>query len=401
MHYFVTYSGVQFSLCHSFLWYLHHQQITQTSFLLDLWEPSPMMSHNDHKCYFIIMDDYSRFCWLFPFFLKANYFKTFVHFYTIMSHSFQYLLSTIQYDDGGKFILNEFNHLCNDNGIHQGFSCLHTPQQNGAVERKHCHIYEVGKCFLSQSKVPTKFWVEAFQNVIFIIPRFLSLIIDIVFSFEILYRCVPNYNLLKSYDCRCYPLTTATRHNELEPTTKTHCSFGYSPMHKGYICLDENMKKICVSQYVKFNESTFPFLDKVAHTYYASVIIVHQSSRGDDFTAMLQLAQMTTSQSSPPPTHTAHQARSSIPSDTTSLACHLICRPSPACTLPSTQRSPNPLVDCALFLHIHILDEASDKAICLDIFTRMKYIFLDLLSPTMPTCIPIAKVKMMCLLVNY
>lgn len=33
---------------------------------------------------------------------------------------------------------------------------------------------------------------------------------------------------------------------------------GYSPLHKGYKCLDST-GKICIAQHVKFNESEFPF----------------------------------------------------------------------------------------------------------------------------------------------
>ncbi|CAL2261018.1 unnamed protein product [Prunus armeniaca] len=46
-------------------------------------------------------------------------------------------------------------------GIHQHFSCPHTPQQNGLVERKHRHIATMIRTLLTTSHTPHNLWVEA------------------------------------------------------------------------------------------------------------------------------------------------------------------------------------------------------------------------------------------------
>ncbi|CAL2244869.1 unnamed protein product [Prunus armeniaca] len=46
-------------------------------------------------------------------------------------------------------------------GIHQCFSCPHTPQQNGLAERKYRHIATMIHTLLTTSQTPHNPWVEA------------------------------------------------------------------------------------------------------------------------------------------------------------------------------------------------------------------------------------------------
>lgn len=48
-------------------------------------------------------------------------------------------------------------------------SCTHAHQQNGAAERKHHHILEVGLALLDSASMPLKFWNDAFQTIVHLI----------------------------------------------------------------------------------------------------------------------------------------------------------------------------------------------------------------------------------------
>ena len=47
-------------------------------------------------------------------------------------------------------------------GIAHRESCPHAHQQNGAAERKHGHIVEVGIAILANAAMPLKYWDQAF-----------------------------------------------------------------------------------------------------------------------------------------------------------------------------------------------------------------------------------------------
>ncbi|KAB2608862.1 hypothetical protein D8674_012030 [Pyrus ussuriensis x Pyrus communis] len=54
---------------------------------------------------------------------------------------------------GGEFTSHQFQHFLKLHGILQQFSCPHTPEQNGCVERKHRHLVETARTLLVQSQV--------------------------------------------------------------------------------------------------------------------------------------------------------------------------------------------------------------------------------------------------------
>jgi hypothetical protein len=50
-------------------------------------------------------------------------------------------------------------------------SCPHTHQQNGAAERKHHHIMEMGLALLTHASMSLKYWDEGFIAFTFLINR--------------------------------------------------------------------------------------------------------------------------------------------------------------------------------------------------------------------------------------
>jgi hypothetical protein len=49
--------------------------------------------------------------------------------------------------------------------------CPHAHQQNGAAERKHRHIIEVGLALLAHASIPLKYWEDAFVTATYLINR--------------------------------------------------------------------------------------------------------------------------------------------------------------------------------------------------------------------------------------
>nr|KYP63508.1 Retrovirus-related Pol polyprotein from transposon TNT 1-94 [Cajanus cajan] len=84
-------------------------------------------------------------------------------------------------------------------------SCPHTHQQNGTVERKHRHIIEVGLTLLSSAGLPHLFWTDAFSNAIHVINRLPTSTLKLKSPYEILFKKLANYFLLKPFRCACYP----------------------------------------------------------------------------------------------------------------------------------------------------------------------------------------------------
>jgi hypothetical protein len=78
-------------------------------------------------------------------------------------------------------------------GITHLVSCPHAHQQNGAAERKHRHIVEIGLSLLAHASMPLKFWDEAFNSAAYLINRLPSKVIKNDTPLERLFHKTPDY----------------------------------------------------------------------------------------------------------------------------------------------------------------------------------------------------------------
>ena len=127
----------------------------------DVWSNStPSLS--GCRYYVIFIDDFTRFCWVFPISNKSDVYSTFVKFKLLVEKQFNSTIRQFQSDNGGEYCSTLFKQFFSDNGIFHRLSCPHTSQQNGLAERKHRHIMDMGLTLLAQSGLSKKFWVDTF-----------------------------------------------------------------------------------------------------------------------------------------------------------------------------------------------------------------------------------------------
>lgn len=135
----------------------------------------------------------------------------------------------------------------------------HTHQQNGAVERKHRHIVEVGLSLLAHASMPLKFWDEAFLAAVYLINRLPSKVIKFDTPLERLFGQKPDYNSLRTFGCACWPNLRPYNTHKLQFRSKRCVFLGFSNMHKGFKCFDVSTGRVYVSRDVTFDEHEFPF----------------------------------------------------------------------------------------------------------------------------------------------
>ena len=66
----------------------------------DLWGPTPSISVDGYRYYTIFVDEYTKYCWIFPLVNKSDLFSTFVGFYSFVSTQFASTIKTLQTDEG-------------------------------------------------------------------------------------------------------------------------------------------------------------------------------------------------------------------------------------------------------------------------------------------------------------
>jgi hypothetical protein len=163
----------------------------------------------------------------------------------------------MQTDWGGEY--ERLNFFFQQIGITHRVSCPHAHQQNGAAERKHRHIVEVGLALLANASMPLNFWDEAFLTATRLINYLPSKVVGYKMPTELLLKEIPDYSSLRVFGCACWPNLRPFNSKKLEFCSKW-CSFlGYSSLHKGFKCLDIPTGRVYISRDVIFDEEVFHF----------------------------------------------------------------------------------------------------------------------------------------------
>jgi histone deacetylase 1/2 len=222
----------------------------------DVWGHAPE-SVGGKKYYVSFIDDYSKFTWIYLLKFKSEVFEKFHEFQKLVERLFDRKILTIQTDWCGEY--QKLHSFFEKVGITHHVSCPHAHQQNGAAERKHRHIVEVGLALLAHALMPLKFWHKAFLAATYLINRIPSKVIDYMTPLERLFNQTPDYSSLRIFGCACYPNLRPYNRQKLEFRSKQCVFLGYSNMHKGFKCLEISSGRVYVSRDVVFDETEFPF----------------------------------------------------------------------------------------------------------------------------------------------
>lgn len=211
----------------------------------DVWGSAPTSSHFGNLYYVIFVDNFSKYTWLFPLKNKSDVMKIFIEFHVKVEKQFSEKLLAFQSDWGGEF--QALHKYLKAHGIHHRVSCPYTLEQNGTTERKHQHLIETALTLLHTASLPNKFWDEAVSTSAYLINRMTTPLLRNKSPNEILFNELPNYNLLKTFGCLCYPHLRPYTSNKFTSRSEKCVFLGYSSIHLGYRCLSLISNKIYIS----------------------------------------------------------------------------------------------------------------------------------------------------------
>ncbi|GJT96642.1 uncharacterized mitochondrial protein-like protein [Tanacetum coccineum] len=109
----------------------------------------------------VVIDDFSRFTWVFFLAAKDETSGILKSFITGIENLLDHKVKVIRCDNGTEFKNREINQFCEMKDILRQFSVARTPQQNGVAEKRNRTLIEDARTMLADSKLPTTFWAEA------------------------------------------------------------------------------------------------------------------------------------------------------------------------------------------------------------------------------------------------
>jgi transposase InsO family protein len=135
---------------------------------MDTIGPSRVRSMGGKWYILVIIDDYSRYSWVF--FLESKD-EVFEHFWSLalrLNNEHPSCLKSNRSDNGTEFRNASFDEFCLEHGIDQQFSAPCFPQQNEVMERKNRTLVEMTRMMLDEHRTPRRFWANAISTACYI-----------------------------------------------------------------------------------------------------------------------------------------------------------------------------------------------------------------------------------------
>ncbi|GJW50696.1 retrovirus-related pol polyprotein from transposon TNT 1-94 [Tanacetum coccineum] len=134
---------------------------------MDLCGPMRVASINGKKYILVIVDDYSRYTWVYFLHTKDEAPDMIIDFINQVQRNLKAQILTIRTDNGIEFRNKKLRAVYAKLGIVHKTSIARTPQQNGVVEGQNCTLVKAARTMLIFSKAPEFLWVEAIATACF------------------------------------------------------------------------------------------------------------------------------------------------------------------------------------------------------------------------------------------
>jgi transposase InsO family protein len=128
---------------------------------VDLFGPPSHTSLGGKKYCLVIVDDYSRYTWIYFFKHKSETQQTVINFAKEVEHQHGQNILAIRSDNGSEFKNYTLNGFLSDEGIRHQYFATYTPQQNSVAKRKNQTVMDMARSMLVEFKSPYNFWAEA------------------------------------------------------------------------------------------------------------------------------------------------------------------------------------------------------------------------------------------------
>jgi hypothetical protein len=222
---------------------------------MDTVGPSRVHSMRGKWYIFLIVDDYSRYSWVFFLESKDEVFEHFQSLALRLNNEHPNCLKAIHSDNGTEFRNASFDEFCLEHGIDQQFSAPHVSQQNGVMEQKNRTLIEMARMMLDEHRTPRRFWANAISTACYISNRiFLRSILHLT-SFELRFGCKPSVSHFRPFGCKCFVLNHGNL-DKFESRSFDGILLGYTPHGRSYRVYNFETNTVVESCDVTFDEMT-------------------------------------------------------------------------------------------------------------------------------------------------
>jgi hypothetical protein len=230
---------------------------------MDLFGPIAYISIGGSKYCLVIVDDCSRFTWVFFLQEKSQTQETLERFLRRAQNEFGLRIKRIRSDNGTEFKNSWIEGFLEEQGIKHEFSSPYTPQQNGVVESKNRTLLDMARTMLDEYKTPNRFWAEAINTACHSINRLYLHRILKKTSYELLTGKKPNVSYFRVFGSKFFILIKRGRSSKFAPKEVEGFLLGYDPNTRAYRVFNKSTGLVEVSCDIVFDETNGSQVEQV------------------------------------------------------------------------------------------------------------------------------------------
>ncbi|WVZ85106.1 hypothetical protein U9M48_032061 [Paspalum notatum var. saurae] len=222
---------------------------------MDTVGPARVASVSGKWYVLVVVDDFSRFSWVFFMDSKDEAFGFVRDLVLRLRNESHKAMRAICSDNGGEFRNSQFENFCRDLSLEHQFSSPYTPPQNGVVERKNRTLVEMARTMLDEQRTPRRFWAEAVNTACYIANRiFLRAFLGKT-SYEPRFGRQPSVKHLRAFGCRCFVLKKAGHLDKFESRCLDGIFLGYASNSRAFRVWILEAKQVVETCEVSFDET--------------------------------------------------------------------------------------------------------------------------------------------------
>jgi transposase InsO family protein len=220
-----------------------------------LFDPIAYISIGSNKYGLIIVDEYSRFTWVFFLHDKSETQEVLKKFLKRAQNEFDAKVKKIMSDNDSEFKNTQVKDYLDKEGIKHEFLAFYTPQQNGVVERKNMTLIESARIMLDEYKTFDRFWAEAINTTCHAVKQLYLHRLLKKTPYEFLTGNKPNVSYVRVFGSKCYVLIKRPQFSKFAPKVYEGFMLGYDSNSHAYRVFNKDFGCVKTMCDVVFDET--------------------------------------------------------------------------------------------------------------------------------------------------
>jgi transposase InsO family protein len=222
---------------------------------MDLFGPVAYLIIGGSNYGLVIVDDYSRFTWVFFLQDKSETQEALKHFLRRAQNEFELKVKKIRSDNGSELKNLQVEEYLEEIGIKHEFSAPYMLQQNCVVERRNRTLIDMARTMLGEYKTQERFSSEVVNTTFHAINRLYLHRLLKKTAYELFIGNKPNVSYFRVFGSKSYILVKKGRHSKFAPKAVEGFLLGYDSNTKSYRVFNKSSSLVEVSSDVVFDET--------------------------------------------------------------------------------------------------------------------------------------------------